>query len=254
MSLSQPCSAQRAANMESSHLGLQICPQDFFRIPERESVSDFLLWQLADSAFPTGGFAHSAGLEAAWHHGELKNARELQSFLEASLLQVGHSSLPFMTATHREPRRLVEFDRVCDTFILNHVANRASRAQGRAFFAAARQIFGLPEFETAQVEQPPFFHLAPISGLVTRSLEIEFDFACSLFLFQHLRGLIAAALRLGVVGPLEGQGLQHRMEPRMKETLLRCRDFSISQITQVSPLLDLWQGRHDALYSRLFQS
>jgi urease accessory protein len=37
---------------------------------------DWLLWQLADSAFPTGGFAHSGGLEAAWQHGEIRNSAE----------------------------------------------------------------------------------------------------------------------------------------------------------------------------------
>ena len=34
------------------------------------SESPFVAWQLIDSAFPTGVFAHSWGLEAAWHHGE----------------------------------------------------------------------------------------------------------------------------------------------------------------------------------------
>ena len=29
-------------------------------------VDSWLVWQIADSGFPTGGFAHSGGLEAAW--------------------------------------------------------------------------------------------------------------------------------------------------------------------------------------------
>src|SRR5450432_522762 len=49
---------------------------------------DWLLWQLADSAFPTGGFAHSGGLEAAWQHGEIRGAEDLASFLEAYMCQV----------------------------------------------------------------------------------------------------------------------------------------------------------------------
>ena len=62
---------------------------------------DFLFWQLADSAFPTGGFAHSGGLEAAWQHGEVANRGELVSFIEASLHQLGHAALPFVTAAYR---------------------------------------------------------------------------------------------------------------------------------------------------------
>ena len=45
-----------------------------FSAPQRLSGDNqWLLWQLADSAFPTGGFAHSGGLEAAWQNGEVSN-------------------------------------------------------------------------------------------------------------------------------------------------------------------------------------
>jgi urease accessory protein len=250
----QARSPECVPNQERLQPSLKISTQETTSAPELDSANDFVLWQLADSAFPTGGFAHSAGLEAAWHHGELRDETELESFLDASLLQFGHGSFPFMTAAYRQPARLNEFDRIFDTFSLNHVANRASRAQGRAYFTTTRRIFGLSELEIAHKEQPPFFHLAPVSGFITRSLEINLDSACGLFVFQHLRGLIASAVRLGVVGPLQGQAIQHRMQSRAKEVLLRCRDLSISRISQTSPLLDLWQARHDSLYSRLFQS
>src|SRR5437764_980339 len=49
--------------------------------PNNSSLSDdFTIWQLIDSAFPTGGFAHSSGLEAAWQHGEVRGRTELVSF------------------------------------------------------------------------------------------------------------------------------------------------------------------------------
>ncbi|HEY5040514.1 MAG TPA: hypothetical protein VIK53_00765, partial [Verrucomicrobiae bacterium] len=85
---------------------------------------DFTLWQLADSAFPTGGFAHSLGLEAAWQHGEVRNRTELVSFIEAGLQQLGHAALPFVMAAFDEPEKLGEFDQLCDVFTTNHVANR----------------------------------------------------------------------------------------------------------------------------------
>src|SRR5947208_8486788 len=137
------------------------------------TASDWLLWQLADSAFPTGGFAHSAGLEAAWQHGEVRNRDELVSFVEAGLHQLGRAALPFVTAAHGEPERLEEFDDLCDAFTTNHVANRASRAQGKAFVTAVQRIFtagqaarlspsknGDVKIETGRMPALRFKHLA----------------------------------------------------------------------------------------------
>src|ERR1700759_4456010 len=52
-------------------------------------VEDFTIWQLTDSSFPTGGFAHSSGLEAALQHGQIRGRTDLQSFVETSLDQLG---------------------------------------------------------------------------------------------------------------------------------------------------------------------
>jgi urease accessory protein len=218
---------------------------------------DWLLWQLADSAFPTGGFAHSSGLEAAWHHGELRTPSDLENFVQTSLRQFGHGSLPFMTSTHADPARLIEVDLLCESFTLNHVANRASRAQGRALLASAERIFHLPRLQAlrrANRPQPPCCHLAPVFGVITRSLDLDCPTACRLFLFLHLRGLLASAVRLGIVGPFEAQALQHTLGARAEAVLHACQKLSLDEIAQVSPLLELWQATHDRLYSRLFQS
>ncbi len=55
--------------------------------------------QLADAAFPSGGFAHSGGLESALHAGEVSDAAALSRFAAQSLWQAGHVALPF------DPRR-----------------------------------------------------------------------------------------------------------------------------------------------------
>jgi urease accessory protein len=221
------------------------------------SQSQWLLWQLADSAFPSGSFAHSSGLEAVVQQQELRHAGQLPAFLDASLCQVGHAMLPFVTAAHRAPSAFRDLDRLCDAFATNHVANRASRLQGKAMLASVEQAFRTPElvqFRQTSAAASAFCHFAPVFGVVTRALGLENDTASRLFLYFHVRGLISAAVRLGVVGPLQGQGIQLNMTARAEEILQDCRHRSIDSITQTAPLLDLWQANQDRLYSRLFQS
>ena len=64
--------------------------------------SDRTRGQLADSAFPTGGFAHSWGLEAAWQAGEL-DAGSLPPLLRQLLWQTAYGTLPIVTAAYDHP-------------------------------------------------------------------------------------------------------------------------------------------------------
>ena len=256
--------------------------------------NDWLLWQLADSAFPAGGFAHSNGLEAAWQQGELQDPAELTAFIEASLSQLGHAALPFMNEAMRavigdcgwlakagppcvrnsgfswaqsattddvpynqKPMAVIELDCLCDSFITNHVANRASRLQGQAMLASAQRIFALPNLRPVRqptAETLTCRHLAPVFGVIAGALGLRRLTASRLFFFIHLRGLIAAAVRLGIVGPLQGQALQRSLTPCAEDVMLRCQNLSLDEIVQTSPLLELWQANQDRLYSRLFQS
>jgi len=216
--------------------------------------SEWLVWQMVDSAFPTGGFAHSSGLEAAWQQGEVRGRDELVSFVEASLDQLGHAGLPFVLAAFDQPERLLEMDNLCNAFTINHVANRASRAQGRAFLAAVERIF------KGQIEPQPtgetstFGHFAPVFGACARRLGLLRETTGRMYFFNQLRGLLAAAVRLNIVGPLEAQTLTRQLFSKMEDILTDCSKLTLDEIGQTAPLLDLWQGAHDRLYSRLFQS
>jgi urease accessory protein len=217
-------------------------------------VSDWLAWQLIDSAFPTGGFAHSAGLEAAWQLGEVRGREDLVAFAEASLDQLGHAGLPFVLAAFDEPEKLSAFDDGCDAFTLNHIANRASRAQGRAFRVAVERIFGA-EHRLQNIGGPaPHGHFAPLFGACLRPLGIPRRTVGRMYFFNQLRTLLAAAVRLNIVGPMESQVLSHRLAPTAETILLACEELTLDDIAQTAPLLDLWQGTQDRLYSRLFQS
>jgi urease accessory protein len=218
---------------------------------------DVLTWQLIDSAFPAGAFAHSGGLESAIHHGLLQDHESLKALLETMLQQIAISSVPLVLATHRDPPRLPDVDLFCDAFLTNHVANRASRMQGGTFLTAVRQIFTRCEFDDLGLlirsKKLPG-HFSTIFGVIAQSLGLEQTRCGHAFLFIALRGLISAAVRLGATGPLEGQRLQIQLSKRFGLLMDMCKDLSVGEIAQTSPFLDMLQGNQDRLYSRLFQS
>ena len=219
-------------------------------------TADWVIWQLADSAFPSGGFAHSGGLEAMWRWGELADAAGLVDYVKTNLAQVAQSSLPFVVAA-RNRERLEELDALCDDFLTNHVANRASRSLGQAFLVAAEAAFGRRIFtawRAAVANGRLAGHWAPLFGGVTSELDIDVGQSVRLFLHIQLRGLISSAVRLNIVGPLQGQTIQTRLGPFAEQLALRCSQIPVEDVAQTAPFVEVLQQTHDRLYSRLFQS
>ena len=91
-------------------------------------------------------------------------------------------------------------------------------------------------------------------GACLRRLDVPRATVLRMFFFNHLRGVLAAAVRLNIVGPMEAQMLQQRLAPKAEAILRRCEKLSLDDLAQTAPLLELWQGAQDRLYSRLFQS
>lgn len=218
---------------------------------------DLLLWQLADSAFPAGGFPHSAGLEAAMQHGEVTGRDDLENFTRAVIRQAARGALPFVTAAHADPGGILSLDARCDAFLSNPVTNRASRGQGQAFLTACARSFGRGSVEQLQRtirESHMGGHYAPVFGAALRALEVDRPRAQRLFLFLTGRTVTSAAVRLGLVGTYEAQQLQNAMVSEIMGALDRCAALGPAEIAQIAPLIDVFQSTHDRLYSRLFQS
>ena len=218
-------------------------------------MSDWLAWQVVDSAFPVGVFAHSWGLEAAWQAGHVENGAALRRFLAETIQQTGWGSLPLMNAAYGRPERLEELDELNHAFLTNGVANRASRVQGRTLAATAARVWPSPAMNDLQGRvQGGRAHVAPLSGVVFRTIALPQETACRVVLFGAARGVLSAAVRLGIVGSYGAQQMQHAAGTQLDATLERCRGLAAEEICQTAPIVDVLQGAHDRLYSRLFQS
>jgi urease accessory protein len=221
------------------------------------ATNDWLMWQLADSAFPTGGFAHSGGIEAACQHGYIRSVSDFREFLRQSLHQTINSLVPFLLAAFDDPDAVPILDRRLDAMISNHVTNRASRSQGQAFLATAERTFTIPEItarRTHSLKGSLPSHLPVIFGMVAQTLGLQRSQMIRLFLFITARGMLSAAVRLGVIGPLQAQQLQAEMSVELETLSTQAASLTVDDAAQTAPLIELIQSTQDRLYSRLFQS
>ena len=219
--------------------------------------SDWLFWQVIDSAFPIGGFAHSGGLEAAVQLGYVQDSAALGEFVHTNLDQAAQFSAPFVAAVLRSPVDYPGLNERYDTLLINDPANRASRALGAAVLAAGETIAAHGSVAAARAAlraSRTYAHFPIAFGLLADAVGLDETAGVDAFLFLQARSLFSSAVRLGVIGPMESQ----RMLAAVGRAAERWRDLARrtapDSAAQTAPLLDILQSLHERLYSRLFNS
>lgn len=218
-------------------------------------MASWLFLQLVDGAFPAGGFAHSHGLEATLH---LRGVARIETFLDETLWQTGRASLPFVRAAceaRGDRAKLEELDALFDASCTSHIANRASRAQGRAFASTCARVFTDPEVQAIgeHGRRGPAHH-APVLGAVFGALGLGPDDAQTAYLHGTARGVLSAGVRLGLLGPLEAQQVLAETSGALTRIVAVCTLLEPGAAAQAAPLTELFGALHERLDGRLFQS
>ena len=220
-------------------------------------MSSWRVLQIVDSAFPSGGFAHSDGLETAVRLGEVRSRGELDAFVDSATWQAGRGALPFVGSAWDAPERIGELDAAFDAMSLAHVANRASRSQGRALIATSVRVFDIPALallDEACRARTLRVHLAPAFGAALRALEVPRREALACHLHVTARGVLSAAVRLGLVGPNEAQRMTFERAELFERVLSDCEHVPAEEASQAAPLLDWIGAVHDRLDTKMFVS
>lgn len=227
---------------------------------ETDSTTTWILLQIADSAFPTGGFSHSFGFESATKHGFVTEYSAFKAFLFSCLQNTASFSLSFVKESHKnchDVERIKELDGKVQAYLSNHVANRASIRQGNSLLDTACKTFGKQEMKNLQVQLENkclFGHFAVVFGFMCGMLNLSVVQTQQLFLFSTLRTVIASAVRLGNIGPLQAQSIQFEMQKTAEEIRKKFEMTTVEEATTTAPVADFLQGAHDNLFSKLFYS
>ncbi|EIE78731.1 hypothetical protein G6F46_001473 [Rhizopus delemar] len=234
-------------------------------------TSSWLLYILTDSALPTGGFVSSSGLEASYQAGLIDNTN-LPAFVSSSAHNFASNSNCFVRAgyeavDHSDPLVfLSDCDATCDAVTAaNAVAKRASLAQGIAMLTLFLKCFSDTADQKENVQMVKNWknriraekadgHFAICFGLICRCLKVDLENTLHLWLYLFTRTIYSSAVRLNIVGPYEAQKLLLESREPIEKIIQRTKDISIDDCCQTNPLLDVCQGMHDRLYSRLFNS
>ncbi|POM72882.1 Urease accessory protein [Phytophthora palmivora] len=236
------------------------------------ALGNWVLWQMVDSLYPTGGFAHSLGLEAATQEG-LVVASSLRDFLSSSLHQAANFALPLVFSAH-QITTTSESDSVFVESVLslnsrttaqysNHVARKASFAQGAALLRLALSTYAptYPRVQTlltirkeAKKWNQGGVHHTILFGVVCALLDVDADSTQRMYLFVTTRDVLSAATRLNLVGPLEAAKLQFETAPLLEKVFQTKKNRTAEHSYSSAPVLDLVQAMHDQLYTRIFNS
>ncbi len=238
---------------------------------------------LSDSALPLGSFAFSSGLESYLAHHRRPTPpfpspiASFHRFLKLSLGSLSSTTIPYILTAHRNPFRLESLDNDMDASIPCTVARRASVAQGRALLSVWDRCFrssvSIKVGNTPAVRIPEDFrislkapadedgltangHFAPLWGVICEDMGLSLKQAAYVFLFNHIKAVLSAAVRASVMGPYQAQGVlaNHGLQEMINTFIQEDWITKIEDAGQVSPVMDLWVGRHELLYSRIFNS
>lgn len=264
---------------EASHN--QNAKDNSLALPFGPSFHNLLL--LSDSALPLGSFAYSSGLESFLAHNKTVSNEpilaQFQQFLRLSVQTMASTNIPYVLASFKDPLALMELDNDLDASTPCIVARRASIAQGRALLSVWEKAFcyatlnelaegveaatALATFSTdlkaAAISDDPLpvnGHLAPIWGAAAVTLGLGIEEAGYVFLFNHAKAVISAGVRASVMGPYQAQALLagEPLQNLVKQSLERVWTTRPEDAGQTVPAMDLWVGRHELLYSRIFNS
>jgi urease accessory protein len=226
-----------------------------------ESNLQWSQWQLLDSILPTGGFAHSFGLEATIQARLVSGPEDLETFVIHVLENTGSLLLPFVYSATMSPdlETWYKLDRTLNAMLTNEVGRKASITQGSALMRVAAAVFSeIPALKSMRDASHGSgvvsFHHAPIFGLTCGLLGLDSTASQRAYLFITMRDVVSAATRLSLVGPLGAAVLQHRVAFLAEAILKKWADRTAEEACQTSPLLDTVQGCHGYLFSRLFCS
>lgn len=234
---------------------------------DRDLASFLSALQLSDSAFPSGRYTLSYGLEAFAQEGELPEPSPEPSLLallgDSLRLAVAPSDGVALACAHRAVRDdggvdldlVLRADQRLTAVKLVREVREASLRTGRALLATAKPAFGVAALhdyaDRVEAGGSPGNH-AIVVGVLAAALGVARLEAVAGELFAFSAGWVAAAVRLGLIDHRAAQRLLHGVRPVSMAVARTATERDVRHISSCGPLPDVMSMRHEQAELRLF--
>ncbi len=212
--------------------------------------------QHADSAFPSGSFAFSNGIEGLAAMNASLDRHGLQDVVTMFLRhRWAGSDRVAVASTHRadgDLRLVADVDHALEAATLAEPLRTGSKRNGSELLAAHVRLgtLGAAELRARIAAGETFGHLPVVQGFVWHAVGVSEESAVAVSGYSTAVGLITAAVRLGCIGALDAQAV-------LAAVLATIADLSTpmpsdAEIESFVPWVDAAASRHARAHLRLF--
>ncbi|MGB3681759.1 MAG: urease accessory protein UreF [Rubrobacteraceae bacterium] len=218
------------------------------------------LLQVSDTAFPTGAFAHSMGLEAFYDAGELRDAGDLRSFVELTLNSLATSDCVALRSAYAADsvEELTWIDWLLAATKLTRELREASAATGRRFLASVGAL-GVEDdlldgFAASVRDGASPGNLATGFGVVGPALDVELPDALHAYLYSTAASLVAAGQKLIPLGGSAAQRVLYELHGKIAEAVEESETLRPDEMYAFAPTIDVRSMLHERQRVRLYIS
>jgi urease accessory protein len=216
--------------------------------------------QLADSALPIGRFVHSYGLERWFQENPQADDDALRQLIHETLRDAV-APLDGVAVTHAARavscERLIEIDETLTAFKLTTASRQASTSCGRRLARLARSwplAAAAAAYLNAVTRGSASGNLAVVEGAVAAGLGVGESEAVLLELRGAVTAMLAAAVRLGRLGPDRAQSMLFDLAPTIAAAAELAQRTPLAELRSTAPNLEICTMIHRLQDSRTFAS
>ncbi len=218
------------------------------------------LFQLVDSSLPIGGFVYSMGMESAIKSKLLENEEDLKRYLVAYMDQIISFEFPFLEAGYTSANTPQEWDTLTTAYqamLMNPNLEKSALVLGKNWTRLVFSLYKTDEIDMLKQQlkqqQIPLYYTI-VFGMCMSLLKISKTEARSMYLYTGLRDQVTALTRLGIVGPMGGQGLLTYVLEKANKKNNSYKTTPYYSATKSAYIMEIVQLNHHKIYSKLFQN